>query len=172
MTTLRYTHFDTELGPVLVAATEQGICLLQIPSFAPDLALQTLARARGVDKTVLDRSGLREVEEDLRRHLSGEPVAWTCPLDVRGTDFQRRVWDVVRAIPYGETRSYAAVARSIGNPRSVRAVGAANGANPLQIIIPCHRVVGTNGALVGYGGGLETKRRLLEIEASRLPLAI
>ena len=88
------------------------------------------------------------------------------PLEPDGTEFQLRVWNALRAIPYGETRSYAAIARQIGAPRSVRAVGAANGRNPLPIVVPCHRVIGSNGRLVGFGGGLRVKRLLLDIEAA------
>jgi methylated-DNA-[protein]-cysteine S-methyltransferase len=89
------------------------------------------------------------------------------PLDPQGTDFQKRVWQALLSIPYGETRSYSQIAATIGSPAAVRAVGAANGANPLPIVVPCHRVIGSNGKLVGYGGGLPLKIRLLEIEGLR-----
>jgi len=95
-----------------------------------------------------------------------EEVDGQLPLDLRGTDFQKRCWQELLKIPYGETRSYAAIARAIGNPAAVRAVGLANGQNPIAIIVPCHRVIGSDGSLTGYGGGLETKRKLLELEGA------
>ena len=104
-------------------------------------------------------------EEQLRAYFAGERERFELPLAPRGTDFQRRVWDAVAAIPYGTTTTYSALAAAIGSPRAIRAVGAANGRNPLPIVVPCHRVIGTSGALTGYGGGLEAKRELLALEA-------
>jgi methylated-DNA-[protein]-cysteine S-methyltransferase len=95
------------------------------------------------------------------------------PLDIEGTEFQKRVWGQVAAIPYGETRSYLQISKALGSPGAVRAVGAANGANPVPIVVPCHRVIGAKGSLVGYGGGLALKKRLLELEgAIALPLEL
>lgn len=170
MPPLRYTYFETPLGPVLLTATQDGVCGLQLPSPAPDVELDALARLYGAGDAIPDESGLRNLRRQVLRYMSGEPVTWNCPLDLRGTSFRLRVWEVVRAIPHGETRSYSSLARSLGCPRSVRAVGAANGANRVQLFIPCHRVVGANGSLVGYGGGLETKRKLLELESLHLPM--
>lgn len=101
---------------------------------------------------------------ELRRYLAGEPVQFACPLDLYGTPFQVAVWQTLYNIPYGEVRSYSAIAQAIGHPSAVRAVGAANGANPVAIIVPCHRVIGSNGSLTGYGGGMERKRWLLAHE--------
>jgi methylated-DNA-[protein]-cysteine S-methyltransferase len=98
--------------------------------------------------------------------LDGKRTCFDLPLAPLGTEFQRRVWTALAAIPYGTTTTYAAIARSIGTPRAVRAVGTANGKNPLSIVVPCHRVIGKNGTLTGYAGGLESKRRLLEIESA------
>jgi methylated-DNA-[protein]-cysteine S-methyltransferase len=100
----------------------------------------------------------------LDRYWAGRRVDFDIPLAVRGTPFQRDVWRALQAVPYGETITYAELARRVGAPRAVRAVGRANGANPISIVIPCHRVVGSNGSLTGYGGGLERKRMLLELE--------
>jgi methylated-DNA-[protein]-cysteine S-methyltransferase len=102
--------------------------------------------------------------------LDGKRTSFDLPLAPLGTEFQRRVWTALAAIPYGTTTTYAAIARSIGKPRAVRAVGTANGKNPLSIVVPCHRVIGKNGTLTGYAGGLESKRRLLEIESARTAL--
>jgi O-6-methylguanine DNA methyltransferase len=100
----------------------------------------------------------------LEEYFGGRRKVFDLPLDLRGTEFQLSVWCALRQIPFGETRSYAEVARAIGSPRAVRAVGAANGSNPVPIIVPCHRVVASGGGLGGYGGGLDLKRKLLDLE--------
>ena len=102
-------------------------------------------------------------------YLEGRRTAFDLPLDLRGTEFQLRVWAALRGIPYGETRSYREVARALQRPRAVRAVGSANGANPLPLVIPCHRVVASDGKLGGYGGGLALKAKLLAMERSQHP---
>jgi methylated-DNA-[protein]-cysteine S-methyltransferase len=109
---------------------------------------------------------LREAARQLAAYFDGSLRAFTIPLDMQGTDFQLRVWRQLETIPYGEIRSYTQVAEAIGAPRAVRAVGAANGANPIPIVVPCHRVIGANGRLVGYGGGLPLKKRLLALEGA------
>jgi methylated-DNA-[protein]-cysteine S-methyltransferase len=105
-----------------------------------------------------------EMCEQLDQYFAGERREFDLPLAPRGSDFQRRVWAALEEIPYGETRTYGEIADSIGRPSASRAVGAANGANPISIVIPCHRVIGSSGALTGYAGGVERKRRLLELE--------
>src|ERR1700683_1902661 len=110
---------------------------------------------------------LRQAIEQLRAYFAGQLRDLGLSLDMQGTEFQRRVWLELRNIPYGETRSYSFVANIIGAPKAVRAVGAANGRNPIPIVVPCHRVIGAGGALVGYGGGLPLKRFLLDLEARR-----
>ena len=113
-----------------------------------------------------------EAARQLRAYFAGELRRFRLPLDLQGTPFQLRVWRELERIPYGETRSYRQIAEAVGAPRAVRAVGAANGANPIPIVVPCHRVIGAGGKLVGYGGGLPLKKRLLELEGARaLPLA-
>ncbi|GLR10018.1 glycosyltransferase [Mixta theicola] len=111
---------------------------------------------------------LLEAERQLNAYFNGELRQFTVPLDFTGTEFQKKVWQALVAIPYGETRSYAEIARAIGHPAAVRAVGAANGRNPVSIIAPCHRVIGSNGKLTGFAGGLEAKAFLLAIEKSDL----
>jgi methylated-DNA-[protein]-cysteine S-methyltransferase len=116
---------------------------------------------------------LMEAASQLRAYFAGQLHEFQLPLDVDGTGFQKRVWGQVAAIPYGETRSYLQISTALGSPGAVRAVGAANGANPVPIVVPCHRVIGAHGKLVGYGGGLAMKKRLLELEgAMALPLAL
>jgi methylated-DNA-[protein]-cysteine S-methyltransferase len=107
---------------------------------------------------------LVEAARQLGEYFAGERLAFDLPLDFHGTDFQKAVWAQLLAIPFGETRSYAEVARAIGRPTAFRAVGAANGRNPISIVAPCHRVIGTNGTLTGFAGGLEGKALLLELE--------
>ena len=107
---------------------------------------------------------LLETERQLGEYFAGRRRSFSLPLDFKGTPFQRRVWSALLTIPYGETRSYGEIARQIGNPAAVRAVGAANGRNPVSIIAPCHRVIGATGKLTGFAGGLETKARLLALE--------
>lgn len=107
---------------------------------------------------------LAETISQLRAYFAGRLREFQLPLDFAGTDFQICVWRQLQTIPYGETRTYSGVAQAIGRPAAVRAVGAANGANPIPIVVPCHRVIGANGRLVGYGGGLPLKKRLLELE--------
>jgi methylated-DNA-[protein]-cysteine S-methyltransferase len=115
-----------------------------------------------------DRNGhnplLMEASRQLRAYFDGSARGFHLPLYMEGTCFQKRVWQELRTIPYGETRSYAQIADAIGSPKAVRAAGAANGANPVPIVVPCHRVIGSRGKLVGYGGGLALKKRLLELE--------
>jgi len=111
---------------------------------------------------------IKETAKQLAEYLAGKRKAFDLPLKLKGTSFQMQVWQALTTIPYGETRSYRQIAEQIGNPKACRAVGLANNRNPIPIIIPCHRVIGTNGKLVGYGGGLEIKKRLLELEAGLL----
>ena len=113
---------------------------------------------------------LIEAVRQLLAYFSGDLREFVLPLDQEGTDFQKRVWRELQHIPYGETRSYSQIAQAIGAPRAVRAVGAANGANPVAIVVPCHRVIGSAGKLVGYGGGLPLKKRLLELEGCNMDL--
>ncbi|HKY09853.1 MAG TPA: methylated-DNA--[protein]-cysteine S-methyltransferase [Candidatus Binatia bacterium] len=109
---------------------------------------------------------LLAAEQQLKEYFSGTRTVFDLPLDPQGSDFQRKVWRALRAIPFGETRSYRDLAKAIGAANAVRAVGAANGKNPLAIIIPCHRVIGVNGALTGFAGGLDIKAKLLDFEAA------
>jgi methylated-DNA-[protein]-cysteine S-methyltransferase len=114
-----------------------------------------------------DDDAFRDVVEQVEAYFAGERTKFDVELDMVGTAFQRRVWAALLTIPYGETRSYGEIARQIGSPGAFRAVGLANGHNPIGIIVPCHRVIGSNGSLTGYGGGLDRKRPLLELEKKR-----
>lgn len=107
---------------------------------------------------------LTDAESQLGEYFTGRRTTFSVPLDMRGTSFQKSVWKALLEIPFGETRSYGQLARQLGNPQAMRAVGAANGRNPLSIVVPCHRVIGSSGKLTGFAGGLETKARLLSLE--------
>jgi methylated-DNA-[protein]-cysteine S-methyltransferase len=119
-----------------------------------------------------DDEAFPEAVGQLEAYFAGERTDFELPLDLVGTAFQRRVWEALLTIPYGETRSYGEIARQIGAPSASRAVGLANGHNPIGIIVPCHRVIGSNGSLTGYGGGLDRKRALLALEKSRTAPAL
>jgi methylated-DNA-[protein]-cysteine S-methyltransferase len=109
---------------------------------------------------------LVETERQLKEYFEGKRQSFSIPLDMRGTPFQRSVWQALLEIPFGETRSYGQIAKQVGRPKAMRAVGGANGSNPIPIVVPCHRVIGSSGKLTGFGGGLETKARLLKIESA------
>ncbi len=117
-----------------------------------------------------DDEAFADAREQLGEYFAGERTDFDLPLAPEGTEFQRQVWDELRAIPYGETRSYAELARAVGRPGAARAVGAANGRNPITVIVPCHRVIGSDGDLAGFSGGVERKRMLLDLEASGEPV--
>ena len=151
-------RFDTPLGPVLLARTARGLAGLWFDGQRHHPG--TLAAPRRVDDPLL-----RGAAELLQRYFAGEPVAFDLPLDLHGTPFQQSVWRALLQIPAGRTSSYGAIARGLGTPQAVRAVGAAIGRNPLCVIVPCHRVLGQDGSLTGYAGGLPRKRSLLALEA-------
>ena len=149
-------------------------------TFAEDLRLRLTASAAGIRTIEFEpfaetdaprnhhNALLIEAVRQLRAYFSGQLRSFDLPLDLVGTQFQRRVWQELTRIPYGQTRSYQELASALGEPKAVRAVGAANGANPVVIVVPCHRVIGAGGKLVGYGGGLPLKRRLLTLERGGL----
>jgi AraC family transcriptional regulator of adaptative response/methylated-DNA-[protein]-cysteine methyltransferase len=160
--TIRWTTFDSPLGQMLIAATARGICRL---SFDDDES--ALRRLFPEAEIVRDESGLRALVEGALQAIERPLAAPDLPIDVAGTAFQEAVWRELRKIPPGETRSYAQIAAAIGQPKAVRAVGSANGDNHVAVLIPCHRVIRSDGSLGGYAGGLERKRKLLEAEGHR-----
>ena len=164
--TLYWSSVSSPQGTCVILGTEDGIYWLGTPGAPLNTGLNWVRRKIDFTSLIEDASvePLSQAVEQLGRYFAGERVQFTCPLDLRGTPFQLKVWNALTRIPYGETRSYAEIAREIGHPSAVRAVGAANGANPVAIIVPCHRVIGSNGALTGYGGGLPTKAWLLALE--------
>ena len=166
VTTLHWGSVSSPRGSCVIVGTERGICWLGTPGTTLEMGLNWVERKMNFASVVEDAScePLRQAVDQLERYFAGEHAQFTCPLDLYGTPFQLKVWNALTRIPFGETRTYAEVAREIGHPSAVRAVGAANGANPVAIIVPCHRVIGSNGSLTGYGGGLPTKSWLLNLE--------
>jgi AraC family transcriptional regulator of adaptative response/methylated-DNA-[protein]-cysteine methyltransferase len=161
--TIRWSTADSPLGRVLVAATTRGLCAVLFAD--SDEQAERELQARFAKATLQhDDSGLGMALKLVLSHLTESASAASLPLDVRATSFQHRVWEALRAIPRGETRTYSEIAQTIGAPKAVRAVGAACGANPLAVIVPCHRAVGADGRLTGYRWGVERKRRLLAME--------
>ena len=162
------------VGDLVLTASETGLTGVYFPtSRKQSLPLGRVSPhplspspvGRGGTNDLLDR-----VEAQLKEYFAGSRTTFDLPLEPRGTDFQLSVWMLLRKIPYGVTTSYGELARRLGDPKATRAVGAANGANPIPIIVPCHRVVGSKGELTGFGGGIERKRWLLEHEGALMPL--
>jgi O-6-methylguanine DNA methyltransferase len=178
---IHYTNFDSPVGPMLVAASDKGLVLLEFspprPGRRPNpqsnvAQLSVRGAASGSaglgpnpqSNAVESAEKLGPYLDQLRQYFAGERREFTVPIDLHGTEFQLRCWHALLKIGYGELRTYAQLARAVGSPNGFRAVGAANGANPVSIIVPCHRVVASDGTLGGYGGGLEVKEKLLRLE--------
>jgi AraC family transcriptional regulator of adaptative response/methylated-DNA-[protein]-cysteine methyltransferase len=167
---IAYSIVDSALGRLLVAGTRRGICFAAMGESDSTLAAELRAdypRAsiRMADSDQPEDASIWNWADALAKYMAGRSLMPNPPMDIRGTPFQFLVWDQLRAIPAGETRSYSEIARRIGRPRAIRAVGTANGANPVSIIIPCHRAIRASGHLGGYRWGLERKRKLLKMEA-------
>ncbi len=162
---VRYTAIDSPIGPLTLIGDGEALSGLYMELHTP--------AARSVPGgAVRDDGAFAAARTQLGEYFAGERTTFDVPLRLAGTPFQLEVWQALQAIPYGETASYGELARRIGRPAAVRAVGLANGRNPVSIIVPCHRVIGSDGSLTGYGGGLERKRHLLGLEAGRFALAV
>lgn len=154
MEQLDYCRMESPAGPLLLAASPAGL-----------VALEFEGRSRRTPG-VLSPEALAEYVRELDEYFAGQRRQFSFPLDLRGTDFQLACWRALLDIPYGETRTYADIARAIAKPKAFRAVGMANNRNPIAIVVPCHRVIASDGTLCGYGGGLDVKRKLLELEGA------
>lgn len=161
MTSLRYRTVDSPLGPLTLAGVGTTLTHLRMAeqTHEPDRSGWLPADARA----------FADVVDQLEAYFAGSLTEFDVEIQLDGTEFQRRVWAALRTIPYGETRSYGEIAAQIGSPAASRAVGLANGRNPIGIIVPCHRVIGSGGAMTGYGGGIDRKRALLSLERTRTP---
>ena len=158
---------NSPIGQFRIASTEAGLAYVELPHSSGrgmrDWMERYVPDRRCVDEIGPNRAAIEQILE----YLASERIQFDVPLDLRGTPFQRAVWDALLEIPYGESRSYADVARAVGRPKAQRAVGSANNANPVSLIVPCHRVIAADGSLGGYGGGQKLKARLLAMELSR-----
>jgi methylated-DNA-[protein]-cysteine S-methyltransferase len=155
---LSYKTIESPVGKLKLVASDQGLVAILWEHDSP-------RRVRLSELVVKEQHPvLLKTERQLGEYFAGKRKAFSVALDMRGTDFQKNVWEALLAIPFGETRSYGQLAKQLGNPKASRAVGAANGKNPVSIIVPCHRVIGSSGKLTGFAGGLDTKARLLQLE--------
>lgn len=158
---MNYCYLETPIGTLLIAGDEDAVRRVEFPKNGK-------ARRPEAEWCESSRGPVGEAARQLREYFAGKRTDFDLPLAPEGTAFQREVWRRLQEIPYGETISYGELAKRIGNPKASRAVGAANGQNPIPIVIPCHRVIGASGKLTGFGGGLPTKEALLALEAKQL----
>jgi methylated-DNA-[protein]-cysteine S-methyltransferase len=157
-----YCYLETPIGDLLLAGDEEALTLVGFPEGS--------MRRDPEPDWIYNEKPFAEARRQLAEYFAGERKSFELPLKLTGTEFQVRVLEELQRIPYGETKSYRDIAERIGRPKAVRAVGAANGRNPIPIIIPCHRVIGSHGELTGFGGGLDTKEALLRLEAENSAL--
>jgi len=173
METLHCTTMHSAIGPLFLASSAEGLVALEFDARLPGQqsirpSPRDLRREKEKKAFTFQDSPhlLRPYVSELEEYFAGQRREFTFSLDLRGTDFQRACWRALLAIPYGETRTYADIARAVGKPNAFRAVGMANNRNPIAIVVPCHRVIASDGTLCGYGGGLDVKRKLLELEGA------
>ncbi|HEY1677928.1 MAG TPA: methylated-DNA--[protein]-cysteine S-methyltransferase [Candidatus Sulfotelmatobacter sp.] len=171
MEILHSTVLDSSIGPLFLAASDRGLVALEFDRRLP--GQQTIRpnprdlRAESKSLLFQDSAGqMRDYVRELKEYFAGTRREFSFPLDLSGTEFQLACWNALLAIPYGETRTYGDIARAVNRPTGFRAVGMANNRNPIAIVVPCHRVIASDGKLCGYGGGLDIKRRLLELEGA------
>ena len=160
---LHCQFFDSPIGPLRLGATDAGLCFIDFPNQTPAPGTEAGAQA--------SHPVIEAAKHQLAEYFAGERTTFDLPLAPHGSAFQRQVWQALTAIGYGRTCSYGDLAHGIGKPKASRAVGAANARNPLPIVVPCHRVIGANGALTGFSGGLERKIFLLNLEQNQTPMA-
>jgi AraC family transcriptional regulator, regulatory protein of adaptative response / methylated-DNA-[protein]-cysteine methyltransferase len=163
---ITFTTFPSPLGCILLAGTERGLCSVKLGEDRASLA-RTLTAEFSEAEIKEDPRRMKEAKDRVLAFLAGDETLGKLPLDIRGTVFQQRVWAALREIPRGETRTYKEIAQAIGTPHAVRAVGSACGANPVALVIPCHRAMRTDGGLGGYAWGIERKQKLLKMERKR-----
>ncbi|MHA2170719.1 MAG: methylated-DNA--[protein]-cysteine S-methyltransferase [Candidatus Kariarchaeaceae archaeon] len=164
-----WKFLETPLGKMIAGVSEKGCCLLEfedrrsLPAILRNLQAKHQAELVEGESPIID-----QIETEINEYFIGQRVGFDIPLDIQGTSFQRKVWENLLQIPYGKTKSYGEIANLANNPKAVRAVGSANGANNIAIVIPCHRVIRSDGNLQGYGGGLWRKKKLLSLESDCL----
>ena len=163
---LAYKMIHSPVGKLKLVASDKGVVAILWQNDKP-----TRVRLNELAEDTMHPI-LLDTERELGEYFAGKRKTFSVPLDMRGTSFQKNVWHALLAIPFGETRSYGQLAKQLGNPQAMLAVGAANGRNPISIIVPCHRVIGASGKLTGFAGGLETKAHLLSLEESGVRLFV
>lgn len=166
MQTLYWTSFRSPLGPIFVASTAKGVCAISIPENTKRDFFDWIGKQFEGYQIEESANKNEQIVGELRRYFEGTAVQFKSKLDLHGTEFQRQVWSELKNIPYGSVITYKELAKRVGRPRGYQAVGRANAANPLPVVIPCHRVVGSDDDLVGYGAGIKTKQYLLRIEGA------
>ncbi|WP_284462022.1 methylated-DNA--[protein]-cysteine S-methyltransferase [Chryseobacterium sp.] len=160
---------QTPLGEMIACAVDQGICLLEFTDRKNmEKQFKSLSKALNAEIVAKEHLHFKQLEKELTEYFDGKRDHFEVPLFITGTEFQEKVWQLLREIPMGETRTYKQQSEFLGNPKAIRAVGTANGINKIAILIPCHRVIGSNGELVGYAGGIWRKQKLLELEKAIL----
>lgn len=165
MNQINIQYYKTKIGEMILGSFDGNLCLLDFRYRRRRTSVDNRIK-KGLNAEFIEKKDeiLTRTKQQLEEYLAGESKEFDIPIMTVGTDFQQNVWETLMEIPYGETASYLDIAKSIGKPKAVRAVANANGANAIGLIIPCHRIIGTNGELVGYGGGLAVKKRLLKLE--------
>ena len=171
METLYSTTLATPVGPLFLAASEEGLVALEFDARLPGQQTirpspRDLRSESGAVNFQNSSARMSSYARELEEYFAGNRRKFSFPIDLRGTPFQLECWQALLAIPYGETRTYADIARAVGRPQGFRAVGMANNRNPIAIVVPCHRVIASDGSLCGYGGGLDIKRKLLQLEGA------
>lgn len=164
--TISYSEMDSLIGPLTLAATEEGLCSLVFGTWEQNEEYLINWSKRWFGECIWSYNPeiLADAKQQLNQYFAGEREQFELQLDLHGTPFQLQVWRALQSVPYGQAASYKDIAIAINSPKAVRAVGGANNRNPISIIIPCHRVIGADGKLIGYGGGLDIKQTLLQLE--------
>jgi len=164
METLYYTFLKTPIGELLIASSDKNLVRIILPKEGASDLFSRLKKDFPRANLIRDAGKNQKACQELLEYFHGARTSFTVPLDLRGTEFQQSVWKAVARVPYGKTSSYGEIARKIGKPKACRAVGNANRANPIPIVIPCHRILGSDGSLTGFGGGIHLKEKLLNLE--------
>lgn len=160
--------YESQWGNLLIVVSHKGLVRITLPSESIAKVLNKLSQNRETILTFKNTNLIQRTKRQLEEYFCGQRENFYLELDPRGTEFQKKVWKALEKIPYGKTCSYQDIAKNIDQPKAVRAIGMANNKNPIPLIVPCHRVIGKNGDLVGFGGGLELKKKLLDLESSVL----
>nr|WP_234047739.1 methylated-DNA--[protein]-cysteine S-methyltransferase [Chryseobacterium paridis] len=162
-------RIETPLGTMFACAVEEGICLLEFTDRKNmERQFASLSKALNAEIVQGENKHFQQLERELQEYFEGKRKTFDVPLYITGTEFQEKVWQLLCEIPMGETRTYKQQSEFLGNPKAIRAVGTANGINKIAILVPCHRVIGSNGDLIGYAGGIWRKQKLLELEKAIL----